>query len=69
MPIAFMSTGTTTTLTSFMAELLTIMTASVIPGITAVANMIIETPFLSFTVAFLFAGGIIGLFGRVLSRN
>lgn len=69
MGIQFMSTTTTPDLAAFMTTLLGILTGSIVPGITAIANMIIGTPFLSFTVAFLFAGGIIGLFGRVLSRN
>lgn len=34
-----------------------------------VAQMIVGDPLLFMTVAFLIAGGIVGIFGRVLSRN
>lgn len=34
-----------------------------------IATTIINTPFLSFTVLFLFIGGCVGIFGRILSRN
>lgn len=33
------------------------------------ASTISETPLLLFTVGFLFVGGCIGIFGRLLSRN
>ena len=33
------------------------------------AQTISETPLLLFTVGFLFVGGCIGIFGRLLSRN
>ena len=38
-------------------------------GITDILNLIMNQPFLLFTVVFLFAGGLIGLLGRLLSRN
>ncbi len=34
-----------------------------------VAKTIVETPLLLFTVGFLFVGGAVGIFGRLLSRN
>lgn len=34
-----------------------------------VANTIVSTPLLLLTVGFLFIGGCIGIFGRLLSRN
>ena len=37
--------------------------------ITTVAATITTTPILLFTVGFLFVGGAIGIFGRLLSRN
>lgn len=37
--------------------------------ITTVASTITTTPILLFTVGFLFVGGAIGIFGRLLSRN
>lgn len=38
-------------------------------GITDILGLIMNQPFLLFTVVFLFAGGLIGLLGRLLSRN
>lgn len=37
--------------------------------ITKIASTIVDTPLLLFTVGFLFLGGCIGIFGRLLSRN
>lgn len=37
--------------------------------ISTVATTIVDTPLLLFTVGFLFVGGCIGIFGRLLSRN
>ena len=34
-----------------------------------IAETIVSTPLLLFTVGFLFLGGCIGIFGRLLSRN
>lgn len=34
-----------------------------------VASAIVSTPLLLFTTGFLFLGGCIGIFGRLLSRN
>lgn len=34
-----------------------------------IASTIVNTPLLLFTVGFLFLGGCIGIFGRLLSRN
>lgn len=34
-----------------------------------VANTVVSTPLLLLTVGFLFIGGCIGIFGRLLSRN
>lgn len=59
----------TTTLTGFVAQLYSVFTASVLPAMGDIGTEIISNPFLSFTVVFLFAGGIIGLFGRILSRG
>lgn len=35
----------------------------------AIADRIVETPLLLFTTAFLFVGGCVGIFGRVLARR
>ena len=37
--------------------------------ISTIAQTIVDTPLLLFTVGFLFVGGAIGIFGRLLSRN
>lgn len=37
--------------------------------IPTIADTIVETPLLLFTVGFLFVGGCVGIFGRLLSRN
>lgn len=34
-----------------------------------IADRIVETPLLLFTTAFLFVGGCVGIFGRVLARR
>lgn len=36
---------------------------------TTIATTIVSTPLLLFTTGFLFVGGCIGIFGRLLSRN
>lgn len=37
--------------------------------VSTVASTIVGSPLLLFTVGFLFVGGCIGIFGRLLSRN
>lgn len=36
---------------------------------TVIANTIVSTPLLLMTTGFLLIGGVIGIFGRLLSRN
>ena len=38
-------------------------------SISSIATTIVDTPLLLFTVGFLFLGGCVGIFGRLLSRN
>ena len=45
-----------------------VMTA-IFGQIGTIATTIVNTPLLLFTVGFLFLGGCIGIFGRLLSRN
>lgn len=55
-----------------MSELITDLTTvgtSVLGQVPAVASTITESPLLLLTVGFLFIGGCIGIFGRLLSRN
>lgn len=55
-----------------MAELIadfgTIAT-SIMSQVATIASTITETPLLLFTTGFLFLGGCVGIFGRLLSRN
>lgn len=55
-----------------MADLITSLSTvatAIWSQITSVASTIVDTPLLLFTVGFLFVGGCIGIFGRLLSRN
>lgn len=55
-----------------MAEFLTQLTAgftSILSCVTQACTTIVNTPFLLFTCIFLFAGGVVGILGRLLSRN
>lgn len=42
---------------------------SIFSQVSTVATTIVDTPLLLFTTGFLFVGGCIGIFGRLLSRN
>lgn len=58
--------------TTSMADFLAILTSaftSILSCVTEAASTIVGHPFLLFTVIFLFAGGVIGILGRILSRN
>lgn len=55
-----------------MAELLTnlgLVATEVIEYVGTVCATIVAQPLLLLTVGFLFIGGVIGIFGRLLSRN
>ena len=57
---------------SSMAEFLGTLTAgftSILTCVGQVCTTIVDTPFLFFTTLFLFAGGVVGILGRILSRN
>ena len=57
---------------SAMAEFLTDLTTGfteILGCVTEAATTIVGSPFLLFTCLFLFAGGVIGVMGRMLSRN
>lgn len=55
-------------MSAFLASLGEVATA-IWGQITTVATTIVGQPLLLFTVGFLFVGGVIGIFGRLLSRN
>jgi hypothetical protein len=55
-----------------MADLLTdigTIVTQILSTIGNVANSIVSTPILLLTVGFLFIGGCVGIFGRLLSRS
>lgn len=55
-------------MTEFLSQLGEIATA-VWTQVTQVTTTIVASPLLLFTVGFLFVGGAVGIFGRLLSRN
>lgn len=63
-----LSSTSSMTMTEFLSMLTSSFT-SIMSSVKAVAELIIDTPFLAFTVVFLFAGGVVGIFGRILKRN
>lgn len=56
------------TMSSLITELTTVGT-SALTFVGQVCSTIVGEPLLLLTVGFLFAGGCIGIFGRLLSRN
>lgn len=56
------------TMTAFLKELSDAF-AVILNCVTSVTTLIVGDPFLLFTVIFLFAGGVIGILGRLLSRR
>lgn len=50
------------------ADFATISTA-IFSQVGTIATTIVDTPLLLFTTGFLFLGGCVGIFGRLLSRN
>ena len=53
---------------TLITEFGTIATA-IMEQVGTIATTITETPLLLFTTGFLFLGGCVGIFGRLLSRN
>lgn len=60
--------GTVTTMEALISQFATIAT-SIMTHVGTIAGTIVETPLLLFTTGFLFLGGCVGIFGRLLSRN
>lgn len=58
----------TSAMTSLLTDLGTVGT-SVLDTVSDVAGVIVAQPLLLLTVGFLFIGGVIGIFGRLLSRS
>ena len=55
-------------LAAFLTQLSTGFT-TVLASVTEACTTIVNTPFLLFTCVFLFAGGVVGIMGRLLSRS
>lgn len=55
-------------MSTLITEFTTIATA-IFSQIGEIADTIVSTPLLLFTTGFLFLGGCVGIFGRLLSRN
>lgn len=60
--------GTVTTMEALITQFGSIATA-IFTQVSEIATTIVETPLLLFTTGFLFLGGCVGIFGRLLSRN
>lgn len=58
----------TTAMGSLLADLGSVA-SGVITQVTSIASTIVGTPILLLTTGFLFLGGAIGIFGRLLSKN
>lgn len=58
----------TTTMATLLSDFGTIAT-TIWTQVGEIASTITETPLLLFTTGFLFLGGCVGIFGRLLSRN
>lgn len=54
-----------TTLLATISEIVT----SILSNVVTVANTISSTPLLALSLGFFFIGGVVGIIGRMLSRN
>lgn len=58
--------------TPTLADLLSTLSSGfsvILTAVTSACSTIVSTPFLLFTAVFLFAGGVVGIIGRLLSRS
>lgn len=67
MPLAT-PTATPAPMTSFMSSMTTSF-PTILDAVVDACATIVGSPFLLFTCIFLFAGGVVGILGRLLSRN
>lgn len=68
-PLQLLSTQPTT---PTLADLLSTLSSGfsvILTAVTSACSTIVSTPFLLFTAVFLFAGGVVGIIGRLLSRS
>ena len=64
--------STTPPATPTLADLLSTLSSGfsvILTAVTYACSTIVSTPFLLFTAVFLFAGGVVGIIGRLLSRS
>jgi hypothetical protein len=64
--------STTPPATPTLADLLSTLSSGfsvILTAVTSACSTIVSTPFLLFTAVFLFAGGVVGIIGRLLSRS
>ena len=69
-PLQLLSTNPSATPT--LADLLSTLSSGfsvILTAVTSACSTIVSTPFLLFTAVFLFAGGVVGIIGRLLSRS
>lgn len=69
-PLQLLSTEPTPAPT--LADLLSTLSSGfsvILTAVTSACSTIVSTPFLLFTAVFLFAGGVVGIIGRLLSRS
>lgn len=69
-PLQLLSTDPPATPT--LADLLSTLSSGfsvILTAVTSACSTIVSTPFLLFTAVFLFAGGVVGIIGRLLSRS
>lgn len=69
-PLQLLSTEPPATPT--LADLLSTLSSGfsvILTAVTSACSTIVSTPFLLFTAVFLFAGGVVGIIGRLLSRS
>ncbi|CRH60098.1 Uncharacterised protein [Chlamydia trachomatis] len=69
-PLQLLSTQPPATPT--LADLLSTLSSGfsvILTAVTSACSTIVSTPFLLFTAVFLFAGGVVGIIGRLLSRS
>lgn len=63
-----MPTPTPAPMTDFMSDMTTSF-PTILDAVVDACTTIVGSPFLLFTCIFLFAGGVVGVLGRLLSRN
>lgn len=61
--------GATTTPMTALLTMLSGAASSILGQIGSIGSTIVETPVLALGLGFFFVGGVIGIFGRLLSRN